>query len=404
MNYLNFKIFFLVCCCLALSSFFPLSSLAQVLPKNFSLTFEKQDIKLTSEEIQKWSGGLNLPANSNLIFQPKNINKLAEISINNQKTTTETEMHNFPFRLDNIYESLEKLMANFDHPPVEPELIFEDGRVVKFSPPTNGLFVNVHASAFSVLSALESGKNSTTLQTYTIEPKNKLSDTNTLGINELIARGESNFAGSSKNRRHNIRIGAEKFKGTVIKKGYEFSFNQSLGPIEAEFGFLPELVIKKTGTVPELGGGLCQVSSTTFRAAMEAGLPITQRKNHSYAVQYYSPQGTDATIYPGIIDLKFINDTPGDILIWPYLKDNNNLVFDFYGTKDNRKVTLLKPVQYDRKEDGSLKADWTRLIENNGIHSTTTFKSIYQSPILFKKQETFVSASTTQTNNMPVTN
>jgi vancomycin resistance protein YoaR len=83
---------------------------------------------------------------------------------------------------------------------------------------------------------------------------------------------------------------------------------------------LPELVIKKEGTVPEFGGGLCQVSSTAFRAAMNGGLPITQRRNHAYAVQYYAPQGTDATIYPGVVDLKFINDTPGDILIWAFEK------------------------------------------------------------------------------------
>jgi vancomycin resistance protein YoaR len=81
-------------------------------------------------------------------------------------------------------------------------------------------------------------------------------------------------------------------QGVIIKPGEEFSFNHYLGPVKAEQGFLPELVIKRTGTVPELGGGLCQVSSTTFRAAMNAGLPITQRKNHAYAVQYYSPQGT----------------------------------------------------------------------------------------------------------------
>src|SRR6185369_10179137 len=116
----------------------------------------------------------------------------------------------------------------------------------------------------------------------------------------------SNFKGSPKNRRHNITVGVEKMKGVIVPQGAEFSFNEHLGPVDGEHGFLPELVIKKNGTVPEFGGGLCQVSSTTFRAAMTAGLPITQRRNHAYAVQYYSPQGTDATIYPGSADLKFI--------------------------------------------------------------------------------------------------
>src|SRR4029077_14600178 len=120
----------------------------------------------------------------------------------------------------------------------------------------------------------------------------------------------------------------------------------------------------------EFGGGLCQVSTTTFRAAMQAGLPITARRNHAYAVKYYSPQGTDATIYPGSADLKFINDTPGAILIWPYEKDKNTLVYDFYGTKDSRQVTLQTPVVYDRKPDGSMKATWTRLVTVDGTTRT----------------------------------
>lgn len=128
---------------------------------------------------------------------------------------------------------------------------------------------------------------------------------------------------------------------------------------------------------------------------MEAGLPITQRKNHAYAVQYYSPQGTDATIYPGIVDLKFKNDTPGAILVWPHFEAGDTLIFDFYGSKDNRVVTLEKPRQYDRKPDGSLKAEWTRIVEKDGVISSSTFKSIYQPPALFHKEETFVTAPPT---------
>ncbi len=160
--------------------------------------------------------------------------------------------------------------------------------------------------------------------------------------------------------------------------------------MEASEGFKPELVIKATGTVPELGGGLCQVSSTTFRAAMKAGLPITQRRNHSYAVQYYAPQGTDATIYPGVIDLKFTNDTPGSILIWPYFPDKDTLVFDFYGTTDNREVVLDDPVVFDRQASGAMKAYWTRTVIKNGISDKDTFNSVYQSPALFHREEQFV--------------
>jgi vancomycin resistance protein YoaR len=241
------------------------------------------------------------------------------------------------------------------------------------------------------------------LKVFETAPKTSLSESNNLGINELIGEGISSFKGSPNNRRHNIAVGLEKFKGIIIPPGQEFSFNQNLGPVTAEAGFLPELVIKGSeGTIPELGGGLCQVSTTVFRAAMAAGLPITDRRNHAYAVQYYSPQGTDATIYPGSADLKFVNNTPASVLIWTYEKDANTLIFDFYGTKDGRKVTLEKPVVYDKQADGSMKATWTRIITKDGQTSTSTFKSVYQSPALFHKTEGFVSSTGTIVSGLKI--
>ncbi|MCX6797311.1 MAG: hypothetical protein NTX98_02425, partial [Candidatus Doudnabacteria bacterium] len=69
------------------------------------------------------------------------------------------------------------------------------------------------------------------------------------------------------------------------------------------------------------------------------------------------------------------------------------------GTKDSRKVVLSKPIQYDRKQDGSMKAEWTRVVEKNGVTSTSTFKSIYQSPALFHKEEKFVTATGTTSSS-----
>jgi len=314
----------------------------------------------------------------------------------------ENNFKTYEYSPKKIYSYLKKLALEINVTKTEPVLEIQEGKTVNFSPPKKGLALNLFDSTFLSVEALALGQSEAKLLVETDEPLRLLSETNNLGINELLAAGESNFKGSPKNRIHNIKVGIEKFKGVIVKPKEEFSFNKFLGPVEAEQGFLPELVIKRTGTVPELGGGLCQVSSTTFRAAMNAGLPITQRKNHAYAVQYYSPQGTDATIYPGAVDLKFINDTPGAILIWPYIKDGYTLVFEFYGSRDSRKVTLQKPISYDRKEDGSLKAEWTRIVEKDGNVATSTFKSIYQSPALFHKQEEFVPATTAPASGLQI--
>jgi vancomycin resistance protein YoaR len=115
-----------------------------------------------------------------------------------------------------------------------------------------------------------------------------------------------------------------------------------------------ELVIKGDKTTPEYGGGLCQVGTTTFRVALNTGLPIIERRNHSYRVSYYEPAGTDATIYDPSPDLKFVNDTAGHILIQTKIT-GNTLRFEFWGTSDGRQVTQTKPEIYNITQPGPTK-------------------------------------------------
>jgi len=157
-----------------------------------------------------------------------------------------------------------------------------------------------------------------------------------LGIRELIGYGTSNFAGSPVNRRKNIANGARLLNGLIIKPGEEFGLLEHLKPFDAKNGYFPELVIKENRTVPEYGGGLCQIGTTTFRATMGAGLPITQRQNHSYRVAYYEPAGTDATIYDPAPDYRFINDTANHVVLITKQVGDNTLRFEFWGTRDGR--------------------------------------------------------------------
>lgn len=171
------------------------------------------------------------------------------------------------------------------------------------------------------------------------------------GITQLLAVGYSTFRGSPINRMHNIVVGIAKFNGVIIPKGAEFSLGETLGPVDASTGYLPELVIKEGEILPEYGGGLCQVSSTIFRGALFAGLPITQRKAHTYAVAYYAlplGYGLDATVYPPQVDLKFVNDTPGAILIQSFVKGKEVYV-KMYGTSDGRSAVLEGPQISTRK-------------------------------------------------------
>ncbi|MBN1494699.1 VanW family protein [Candidatus Peregrinibacteria bacterium] len=224
-----------------------------------------------------------------------------------------------------------------------------------------------------------------------------------MGIKTLIATGRSAFAGSPTNRIYNINVGMNRFNGTLIAPGETFSFNEHLGPVDASTGYRPELVIKAEGTIPEYGGGLCQVSSTMYRAALLAGFPIVERAPHSYAVSYYAQiygYGLDSTIYPGVRDLKFINDTSGYVLVQSYT-DGVKAFYKFYGTDDNRKIEMEGPYTYGYHSPGpaiiiespgmapgarkqvenahtGFSATWYRYITKNGETIKERIDSVYK--------------------------
>ncbi len=212
----------------------------------------------------------------------------------------------------------------------------EDGKVTAFEAPEEGVDVDALATKQSILSGWQAGSSTIPVALTRVEPK-ILGDGERLGIHEIIGVGRSNFSGSPSNRRKNIALGAKKVNMTLVPPNEDFSMLKTLGVIDGPNGWLPELVIKGNKTTPEFGGGLCQVGTTMFRAALASGLPITERRNHSYRVRYYEPAGTDATIYDPAPDFKFKNDLTGWILVTTRVQ-GSDLVFTVWGKKDGRKV------------------------------------------------------------------
>jgi len=184
------------------------------------------------------------------------------------------------------------------------------------------------------------------LPIITLDPEVKVPDSLAeRGITDLLEFGYTDFGGSPYNRIYNISHGMEIYNGVILEQGAEFSFTELLGPVDGAHGWLEELVILGDETKPEYGGGLCQVSSTMYRAALYTGLEITARKEHSYAVSYYAypnGYGLDATVYQPWPDLRFLNDTPSDILIQGYT-DGTLAYFVLYGTNDGRSVQIGRP-------------------------------------------------------------
>lgn len=261
-----------------------------------------------------------------------------------------------------VKEYLQKKVAEVvNKPPKDSKFTIKNGRVVEFQNSEDGVELDLDASFKKINDGIAENNKSIELVLKTIKSTIADQNVNDSGIKDKLGTGKSNFAGSPKNRRHNIATGASSLNGLLIKPDEEFSTIKSLGAIDGSTGYLTELVIKENKTVPEYGGGLCQIGTTMFRAALASGLPITMRRNHSYRVVYYEPAGTDATIYDPLPDLRFKNDTGNYILIQSRI-EGDNLYFDFWGTKDGRQATTTYPKIYN-----IVKPQPTKIIETTDL-------------------------------------
>ncbi len=264
--------------------------------------------------------------------------------------------------------------------PQNAVLSVTDGKVTEFAISQNGIELDVQESAPAVRDAILQRARTAELSVTAILPEVRTETIENLGLVALLGVGESDFAGSPASRAFNVKLGAQKLNGLLIKPKEEFSFVNAIGDIDPKEGWQSGLVIKGAELVPEYGGGVCQVSTTMFRATVHAGLPVTERFPHSLPVQYYNPQGFDATVYGPHPDFRFVNDTPSNILIQTKVK-GTKLSFEFYGTPDGREVKVIGPEEYDKKPDGSLKAVLTREIYRDGaLVKKDVFRSSYRSP------------------------
>jgi vancomycin resistance protein YoaR len=241
------------------------------------------------------------------------------------------------------FEILDEIAKENDKNVEGGELIIENDKVISFKPILNGYSLNKEASFESIENKILDSQKEINLIIKEIIPEATSSEVVKYGLTDKLGEGESNFTGSSQNRIHNIELGSSYVNGTLVKPGEEFSLIKTLGVISAAKGYLPELVIKGNETIKEYGGGLCQVATTAFRVALSSGLPIIERRNHSYRVSFYEPAGTDATIYYPKPDFIFLNDTPNYILIKSNI-EKKDLKYTIWGTYDDRKITITEPI------------------------------------------------------------
>jgi vancomycin resistance protein YoaR len=250
------------------------------------------------------------------------------------------------------------------------------GDHVRIVPATPGLALDVPRSAAAVLAATERAQHRVArLVVGQTQAGRSTAAARLMGIKGLVSTYETLYGGVP-NRIHNVELVAHLVDGKLIAPGATFSFNQATGERTAAKGFLEAPVIINGELSTGLGGGVCQVSTTVFNAAYDAGLPITARTNHALFISHY-PLGRDATVdYPSV-DLKFVNDTPHWILLRTFVGPSS-LVVSLYGTPQHRRVVtdtaplrVVGPPPVKKTRDKSLKPG-ERVVDDPGEPSQAT--------------------------------
>ncbi len=210
----------------------------------------------------------------------------------------------------------------------------------------DGKTVDIDQAVAAFYQAIKDGGRSAQLSVQTVTGKIINQTEKDLGNLELLSVGKSNFAKSPAGRDFNVRKGLnEKVNSIMVAPGGTYNFNKNLGVVSNSAGWKNALAIFGGGRLaPAPGAGLCQVSTTVYRAALYAGLPIIERSPHSLYVTYYKMHGDglDSTIFPGVKNLRFENNTGNWLLVQAYDQGSDAYV-KIYGTSDGRSVDMSGP-------------------------------------------------------------
>ena len=269
--------------------------------------------------------------------------------------------------------------ARLDHKlarPARDAAFSVDGSRVTIIPAREGVAIDVARTAASVLAAAERRVHRVaTIDEVVVQPSRTTARARAMGISGVVGSYQTFFGGIA-NRIHNVELVAHLVDGKLIAPGATFSFNATTGARTAEKGFVAAPVIINGELQTALGGGVCQVSTTVFNAAYEAGLPITARTNHALYISHY-PLGRDATVNYPDTDLKFVNDTPHWLLLRTFVT-SSSLVVNLYGAPQHRRVVtetaplrFVGPAPIRRTIDKSLRPG-QRVIDDFGVPAQAT--------------------------------
>ena len=351
---------------------------SQLLTQNFSFNYEKQTFPISKESLFGLLTFATYSQDKEGVFYT-----LVE---NKDPGTLNTLILE-----ERVKTLLSGTAKKINRTPVNAKFAFVGGRVQGFTAAVTGLSIDEKSTLENFKTALEKNSGAINLVVTKTEPEVSNESVNNLGINELIGRGYSKFVGSIPNRVYNISLASSKVNGTLVPPGETFSLYKTIGEVDQSTGYKEAYIINNNRTELDWGGGVCQVSTTLFRAALNAGLPIVERNPHAYRVGYYEQAGDPGNGKPGVdaavffprTDFRFKNDTPSHILVQTVFDEKNkSLAFEIFGSNDGRRVSIstptvsnqIKPPDTLYQDDPTLPKGVTKQVDFSAWGATTNFK------------------------------
>ncbi len=257
-----------------------------------------------------------------------------------------------------------------------------EGETVSIVPEQEGQYLKIAALRELIFNSLYGGEKVIPLPVGEWPAARTAADLENYGVRSIMASFYTDVAAGNPDRAHNIKLGATAINAILLAPGDIFSFNEVVGEASAAKGYRYAPVIVGDELVPGLGGGLCQVSTTLYNAALLANLEIVERHNHSMPISYI-PLGRDATVATGSLDLKFRNNRDHYILIGAELK-NLRLTFRLFGPPMEEKIEIVSsgyqqiapPVNYEYSD--ALPAGVTEVVKpGQAGYYITTWRVVY---------------------------
>ncbi|MHB1191358.1 MAG: VanW family protein, partial [Armatimonadota bacterium] len=282
---------------------------------------------------------------------------------------------------------LSSLASKLNRPPVDARPVMASG-AVSVSKEAAGLALDEAESLSRLVRAVQAGADSVELVMAEIEPKVRAADLK--GIDGVIGTYATHFKPWERNRTHNLTLAVRMVNGILLRPGEVFSYNKTVGPRLEERGFRNAPIFVKGEVEPGMGGGVCQISTTIYNAALLADMKILARSHHSRPVAY-APVGRDATVAYPAIDLKFQNTTDSPVYI-AISMSGNTVEASFFGKKqEGREVSLVRvehriiPPSEERKEVDNLTEP---VVEKEGRpgHRASTYRVVRQGGVVVRRE------------------